>query len=173
MRYAKALLRLATERHEDERVYAEMHTLAASFTACPTLLQALLNPVASAQRKQRLLTAAACADKEPTESTRRFLRLVVSKGRVEAMQLIALAYCTAYEQAHRIVNARLVVPATVSDDIIARLRAEIEQRTEGDIRFTQTVDPDIIGGYILEYASYRRDASLRTQLNRLRRQLAK
>ena len=60
MRYAKALLRFATEGHEEDRVYAEMTSLAQSFVKLPALQQAMINPVVTDEQKlQLLLTAVA------------------------------------------------------------------------------------------------------------------
>ena len=43
-RYAKALLKLATERGDDSRIYTLMQALSASFASQPSLAAAIRNP---------------------------------------------------------------------------------------------------------------------------------
>ena len=53
------------------------------------------------------------------------------------------------------------------------MRNIIEKKvgTPVNIEFEVEEDPEILGGFILEYDTYRLDASLRTQFNQLRREL--
>lgn len=173
MRYAKALLRFAEEQRQESQVYTEMQTLATSFARVPALQSALLNPVAGSAEKVRLLTVAACGKAEASAATTLFLQLVVRKGRADVMQFVAHSFCSIYRQTKHIINARLVVPTQVDDEVIARLRKMVEGKTNGNIQFEMEVNPEIEGGFILEYGTYRLDASLRTQISKLKRQLAK
>jgi F-type H+-transporting ATPase subunit delta len=43
----------------------------------------------------------------------------------------------------------------------------------GNIEFKTDVSPEIIGGFILEYDTYRMDASIKKQLDSIRTQLKK
>jgi F-type H+-transporting ATPase subunit delta len=49
----------------------------------------------------------------------------------------------------------------------------VEQRTQGTVEFKTEVNPDLIGGFILEYDTYRMDASVKTKLNNILTQLKK
>ena len=53
----------------------------------------------------------------------------------------------------------------------AAIVREIEQSSGRTVEATRTVDPDLIGGLILQAGSLRVDASVRGRLNRLRREL--
>lgn len=172
MRYAKALLRFAEENGQDAEVYAEMQTLSKSCLDVPALAQALLNPVTSEKEKQRLLTIAACGKAEPTKALARFLQLIIAKGRADVMQFVAQSYCSLYREEKHIIEAQLTLPAPADEKVVARLRAVIEAKTKGNIQFRTQIKPDIEGGFILQYGTYRLDASLRTQLDKIRRSLA-
>ena len=52
-----------------------------------------------------------------------------------------------------------------------KMRQMVESKTRGTVEFNTEVDPDIIGGFILEYDTYRMDASVRKQLNTILSQL--
>jgi len=49
----------------------------------------------------------------------------------------------------------------------------VEQRTKGTVEFKTEVNPELIGGFILEYDTYRMDASVKTKLNNILTQLKK
>ena len=49
---------------------------------------------------------------------------------------------------------------------------QIEQASGQKVEVTRSVDPDLIGGIVLQVGSHRLDASVRGRLERLRRELA-
>ena len=49
----------------------------------------------------------------------------------------------------------------------------VESKTKGTVEFETEVNPDIIGGFVLEYDTYRLDASVQTQLRQVLTQLKK
>ena len=49
----------------------------------------------------------------------------------------------------------------------------VESKTNGTVEFETEVNPDIIGGFILEYDTYRMDASVKAKLNTILNQLKK
>ncbi|MBQ1583007.1 MAG: F0F1 ATP synthase subunit delta, partial [Prevotella sp.] len=46
-----------------------------------------------------------------------------------------------------------------------KMKRMVETKTQGTVEFQTEVDPEIIGGFILEYDTYRMDASVKTKLN--------
>ena len=170
-RYAKTLLRFATENKEEEKVYKEMQTLAESFRKLPALQQTLLNPVLTDAQKESLLLSAAVGEGEATASTRGFMHLVAQNKRADLMTFIANAYVELYHKSKNLIKGHLVVPAEVSEATQQKLRQMVESRTRSKVEFSTEIDPAIGGGFVLEYDTYRLDASLRTQLAELRRSL--
>jgi len=49
----------------------------------------------------------------------------------------------------------------------------VESATNGAVEFETEVNPDIIGGFVLEYDTYRMDASVKTKLATILSQLRK
>lgn len=171
-RYAKALLNFATENHEEDLVYSEMQTLSDSFLKVERLQTALLNPLLTKESQEALLLAAAAMKgREGSRSLPRFVHLVVERRRSELMQFVAHSYVAAYRKKTGKVSGRLIVPAEVSDVLKDRLRQVIEQKNDSHLDFEVAVQPEILGGFILEYDTYRLDASVKTQLEQLQREL--
>ena len=162
IRYARALLKSAVQTECEEQVYADMVTLSRSFVDVPLLRKAIGNPMLSAENKKKVLLAA-CGN-EPTALTERFFALVLQEHREEVMQFIASSYITLYRKQKNITHGRLVTAAAVSPATEQKMRKMVEDRTKGTVEFLTEVDPDIIGGFILEYDTYRMDASVKNQL---------
>ena len=92
IRYAKALLQFAMENHEEDGVYREMSAMADVFMKLPALQKAMQNPVLTSQQTETLLGSACGSGDSQTASTRKFIKLVVSKKRADFMMFIAHAY---------------------------------------------------------------------------------
>lgn len=177
-RYAKALLRFALENGEAERVYREMERTAAAFENVAELQNALLNPVLGVKQKEALLACAASEADESgkgnsnlSESTRRFVSLVVESGRADMMLFIAHSYGTLYRRREHIVRGKLIVPVAINAELEQKIRKTVEARTDCKVDFNVEERPEIEGGFILEYDTYRLDASVRTQLEKVKRAL--
>lgn len=86
-RYAKALLKSATEAGVESQVYDDMQLLYHSYLDVQQLRFTIDNPMLSKDTKQSLL-ATACGG-NPVELTRRFFALVLREDRENALQLMA------------------------------------------------------------------------------------
>ena len=171
VRYARALLKSATEQKLDETVYQEMQLLAKSYVDVPQLRHTIDNPMLSKDKKEMLLLTAVGG--QPTELTKAFIQLVLREGREPVMQFIANSYVTLYRQQKNVIRGRLITAARVSAQTEQRMRSMVESKTNGTVEFETEVNPDIIGGFILEYDTYRMDASVKAKLNSILNQLRK
>ena len=52
-----------------------------------------------------------------------------------------------------------------------KLRKLVESQTKGDVEFETEINPNLIGGFILEYDTYRLDLSVKSKLNSILSQL--
>ena len=163
VRYARALLKSATEQQLDDAVYQEMQLLAKSYIDVPQLRQTIDNPMLSKDKKEALLLTAVGG--EPTPLTRAFIALVLKEDREPVMQFIANSYVTLYRQQKNVIRGRLITAARVSPATEQKMRQMVESKTNGTVEFETEVNPDIIGGFILEYDTYRMDASVKAKLN--------
>ncbi|WP_337666924.1 F0F1 ATP synthase subunit delta [Prevotellamassilia timonensis] len=170
-RYANALLLFAEEKGETKQVYQETTTLAHSFLAVPALQQAMTNPVLSVECKSRLLLTAACGEQQPSASLKRFVQLVVNKARADIMLFVAHSYGTLYRKKEHMITARLVVPTAIQPNLKEKLQQMVESRAHCKVDFKVDEDASIEGGFILEYDTYKLDASVRTQLSKIKREL--
>ncbi len=172
-RYAKALYAYAIQQGEEDRVYKEMNRLFQALQEVEILNNALKNPVLTSQQTINLLGAACQSEKKSilSRSSQRFIALVVKNRRTDLMSFIANSYISLYCREKHIVKGKLILPVPAGKDLQKRLQELIQDRTKQDVDFEVKVDKEIGGGFILEYDTYRLDASLRNQLYKLQRSL--
>ena len=171
VRYARALLKSATDAKIETDVYKEMQTLARTYGEVPQLRQTIDNPMLSKDTKQQLLLTA--VGEKPCELTKAFISLVLKEDRENVMQFIANSYVTLYRQQKNVIRGRLITAAAVSPATEQKMRQMVESKTNGTVEFETEVNPDIIGGFILEYDTYRMDASVKSKLNNILNTLKK
>ena len=171
VRYARALLKSATEAKIEDAVYTEIQQLAKSYVEVPQLRFTIDNPMLSKDKKEALLLTA--VGEKPSDLTKTFIKLVLKEDRERVMQFIANSYVTLYRQQKNVIRGRLITAAAVSPATEQKMRQMVEGKTNGTVEFESEVDPDIIGGFILEYDTYRMDASVKTKLNSILTQLSK
>ena len=161
VRYARALLKSATDAKIEQQVYAEMQQIAKSYIEVPQLRSTIDNPMLSKEGR------------EPSDLMKAFISLVLKEDRESVMQFIANSYVTLYRQQKNVIRGRLITAAAVSPETEQKMRRMVESKTNGTVEFESQVNPDIIGGFILEYDTYRMDASVKTKLNSILNTLKK
>jgi F-type H+-transporting ATPase subunit delta len=171
VRYARALLKSATDQKLEEKVYQEMMTIAKSYLEVPQLRQTIDNPMLSKDKKQMLLLTA--VGEKPSELTKSFIQLVLKEDRENVMQFMANSYITLFRKQKNVIRGKLTTATRVSAQTEQKMRQMVESKTNGTVEFETEVNPDIIGGFILEYDTYRMDASVKTQLNNILNTLKK
>jgi F-type H+-transporting ATPase subunit delta len=179
VRYARALLKSALQAKQEATVYAEMQMLSQSYLSIPELRFTIDNPMLAKDKKEALL-ATACGrilkegtTQEVSDLTKRFIHIVLEEGREDALQFMANSYITLYRQQKNIIRGRLITAAAVSAATEQKMKQMVESKTKGSVEFQTEVNPDIIGGFILEYGTYRMDASVRNKLKLIETELKK
>ena len=172
VRYARALLKSATEAKVEDQVYADMQLLAKSYVDVPALRHTIDNPMLAKEKKQMLLETA-CGGDQSAALSKAFIALVLKQGRESMIQFMANSYVTLYRQQKNIILGKLTTATRVSATMEQKMRKVVEAKTQGTVEFETQVDPDIIGGFVLEYDTYRMDASVKSRLNDILQTLKK
>lgn len=168
-RYARALFGWAKERGVETPVYNDMKMLASSFETEPSIKEILANPVVTAATKTRLLRNAAGI--EVSEAFERFVRLVLRHRRETLLPIMSLIYLALYRKEKRIDRLYLYTAVPLDAAIRDRLLYEIRLKTGGSIELSEQIRPELIGGLVMRMNNYRIDASVASQLKRMKRQL--
>ena len=95
------------------------------------------------------------------------------EGREGILLFIANSYITLYRKQKNIIQGKLTTAVPVTPSIEEKMKDLVHAKAQGTVEFNTNVDPDIIGGFILEYDTYKMDASVKTKLNAVLTQLKK
>jgi F-type H+-transporting ATPase subunit delta len=171
MRYAKALIGYARELKAEERIYDEVATLSHSFETQPKLREAIDSPVLPLDEKQQLIRIAAVGDQEASPAFIRFIHLVLKQRRESYLQFICLMYMDLYRKLKHIGVAKLTTSVPVSKAVEAKIQEAASKRLHAKMELLTAVDPEIGGGFIFDINGYRLDASVSTQLKRVKQQI--
>ena len=170
-RYAKALYEVAIERGDAKAMYATMQTLLKAFAAEKSLGAAIANPFVSDGDKRALLTTAA-GDTGRDTTFGDFLKLLAQNRRTDMVADIARAYTEIYRRANNISRVEVVSAAALGDAEEQRLKTLIQDHLNGGtMEYSNRIDPELIGGFIVNIDNERLDASIRNELKQLRQNL--
>jgi F-type H+-transporting ATPase subunit delta len=166
--YAQALFEAAKESGRLKAVHEELTEFAAAVHDSPELRSVLRNPQLDSGEKGRLLEALVG---DADELVRNFLQLTAEKGRIGEIEEIAGELDRLVAAEERRLSVELTTAYELSDDEARGILRQIEQETGRTVEATRKVDPDLIGGFVLQVGSMRVDASVRGRINRLREEL--
>ncbi|MDR0794246.1 MAG: ATP synthase F1 subunit delta [Chitinophagaceae bacterium] len=168
--YAKSLIDLAVEKDQLEEVFADMQYLQAVCNASPEFTRVLESPIINADKKQKIV--AAVTKKNVGKISTAFITLLIKKGREGYLPQIASAFLAQYNTLKGIHVVQLTTAKEASEtlkkSIIAKLNSEAGFV---NVQLETIINPDIIGGFILEYDNNLLDASVLRDLRDIKKQL--
>ena len=166
--YARALYDAAKDRGDVEETRQELSDFVAAIRDVPELRAILRNPQIDPRAKAAAIEAITGGIHD---IVRNFLKLLAEKGRIVEVEEIEreLDRLVAREQGE--LRVELTTAQELTDEEAGRIVDQIAKASGRKVDATRSVDPDLIGGIVLQAGSFRLDASLRGRLNRLRQDL--
>ncbi len=166
--YARALHDAAREQGSVEETQQELADFVAAVRDVPELRAVLRNPQIDPRAKAAALEAITDG---ANDIVRNFLRLLAEKNRIAEVEEIQreLDRLIAREQGQ--ITVELTTAHQLSDEEARGIVDQIAKASGRSVEATRKVDPDLIGGIVLQAGSFRLDASVRGRLDRLRQDL--
>lgn len=163
-RYAKALIDFAMETNELDTVKKDVDLLRA--TTNSELNAVMASPVISGEKKAKIFSA--IYHGKVSTITEKFFYLVFKKSREFVMRDIGEAFDRQYNEHKGIVIATLTsaipLDGKLHDDIFNRVAA-LPRFKGKTLQLNIKINPEIIGGFILEVNDNKFDASIRHDLH--------
>jgi F-type H+-transporting ATPase subunit delta len=166
--YAEALLEASKEKDVLPRVREDFGAFAAALAESDDLRGFLRNPQVETETK------IAALDDVLTGSDQIFLNfvnLLAEKGRIAEVEDVHEEFGRLLAREERVLELELTTAVELSDEEAAKVVEQIEEASGRSVVATRTVDPDIIGGIVVQAGSVRADASVRGRLDQLREEL--
>lgn len=170
MRYAKALIGYAQEQKAEDVLYDELVRLAKSFSKFPKLREVLDNPVLSRTEKLKLISVAANGEYPSSDIFIRFVKLVIKQRREIYLQFMCMTYLDLYRKLKHIAVGTLITAVPVDKETEERIRMTASAVVHARMELETIVDSSIEGGFVFDINDYRLDASIATQLKRVKQQ---
>jgi F-type H+-transporting ATPase subunit delta len=167
--YARALFEAAQEAKRIDAVAADLAALATATEEVPELRAFLRNPQIEPAGKAEVLEHLV---QGAEELVRNFVRLVADKGRAGELSEISSELEALVARAQNRLSVELTTSYELTDKEAKSIVETIEKASGRKVEATRSVDPDLIGGVVLQIGSHRADGSVRGRLERLRHELA-
>ena len=168
-RYAKALLKYAQETSAGENLYSQACVLVLRMQDLRQLADAIeKHPEVSLERKLEILESA--LGEPMADALRRFVVLVYEQGRIEYFERMLHSFIEQYREANALMVGKLVTAAPVAG-LKERLQTALSEKTGVSVLLEEDVNPEILGGFVLNIDDLMMDASVEGQFRLLRREL--
>jgi F-type H+-transporting ATPase subunit delta len=168
-RYAKSILDLAVERNELETVFQDMLYLEQLTNQSKEFVSMLRSPVVPSDKKVSVIKA--ITDSSVSKMTSAFLVLLVKKGREGVLPEMIKAFIRQYKIKKNIHVVKLTTAAPISDEVRDRIVQQVKDTSNMQlIELETSVDPKLIGGFVLQAGDKLVDASIYYDLKEVSRQ---
>lgn len=168
-RYAKALLSLAEDNNILDRSYSDLKLIFEFFSLQKELKIILKSPVVRIGRKQAVIRHLFEHKLHPLVLN--YMLIIVRKQRGHLLEGISGAYLKVYKQYLGIETVRITTAAPLDDKLREKALLAARELTPYDIEFEEHVEPDIIGGFILDLGDKQYNASVSYRLARMKKHL--
>jgi F-type H+-transporting ATPase subunit delta len=169
-RYARALLELASEQKQVERVGKDLAELSAMWSGSPELRELFGNPQFGLQARKSVLSEL-LSRVSVSPIVRNTALYLADHNRVAALPDIARAFTTLAERAEDAVHAEVTSAAPLSEAYYAQLQKALEQATGKKVTIERKTDAALIAGVVTRVGDKVFDGSVRTRLAELKESL--
>ena len=169
-RYAKALLELAIEQQKLESIESNMSRILEAAKETNEFQVFLDSPIINLDKKVAVLNSL-FGEFEPL--TLSFLALITKNGRERLITEIAQSYISQVKEFKGIIPISITSARKLDESTKATILAKINASVTGTLEITELIDESLIGGFIVTMGDKQIDASVVSQLARMKQELTK
>ncbi len=169
VRYAKAFFDLAKEKNLLEPLKADIELVASVCRDSADFILLLESPVVKTSKKIELINA--IFNGNVNELTLTFLSLIAKNKREIHIPGICRNFLALTRKDQNIKSAVLTTASEINSETIKKIETLMEKELDAKIELSSQVNPEIIGGMILRLDDKQYDASIATQLKKIRQTL--
>jgi F-type H+-transporting ATPase subunit delta len=167
--YARSLFEVAEEHDRVDVVREQLGQFTDALAGSRELELFFFSPYFSTEeKKQGLDKAVEGAD----DIIRNFLAVLIENHRMPALMRIRREFDRLWREANKMLPVQITSAVPLDESVHARIGEEIGRQTGRKVELSANVDPDVLGGIVLRVGNSILDASIRTRLERLRKQVA-
>jgi F-type H+-transporting ATPase subunit delta len=168
--YARSLFEVAKEQDKLDVVREQLGEFADALGETRELQVFFFSPYFSTQEKEDGLDRAV-TDADPAVVN--FLKLLIEKHRMPVLFRIRAEYDRLWEEENKLLPVEITSAVELDREIVEQLGDRISEQTGRKVELSSRVEPDILGGIVVQVGNSVLDASVRNRLEQLRRQVAR
>lgn len=166
-RYAQGLLDFTNESGQTEAVFSEMKDVVKLMSESKDLNKFFLTPYIDSKKKTEV------ADeifKSFSQVSQNLIRLIIKNGRESQLKNVAQQFINKVEDINGVQRITLTTATQLSNENIEQILRStdlVNQSATFDLKVN--VNPEILGGYILRVGDQQVDSSVKSKLNKIKK----
>ena len=168
--YGRSLFDVAKEQGKLDEVREQIGEIADVLSETRELQIFFFSPYFSTEEKEKGLEKAVTGA-EPILLN--FLKLLIEKHRMPALFRIRRVYEGLWQEENQLLPVHITSAVELDKGTVKQLGDKIGEQTGRKVELSSEVEPDILGGIVVRVGNSIIDASIRSRLEQLRRQVAK
>lgn len=167
--YANALFQVAKENDKLDAIHDQLAEFTEALEGSDDLRVFFFGPYFSSAEKREGISKAISGAEPELEN---FLELLAEKHRMPAIFRIRRRFDELWGEENKRLEVRLTSAVELDSKLAKRVGTEIERQTGRKVDLEAVVDEGVLGGLVLRVGNMVLDASLRSRLERLRKEVA-
>jgi F-type H+-transporting ATPase subunit delta len=168
--YARSLFEVAMDQDKLDVVRDQLGEFADALSKTRELQVFFFSPYFSTQEKEDGLERAV-TDADPVVLN--FLKLLIEKHRMPVIFRIRSNYDRMWEEENKLLPVEITSAVELDEGIVKALGDRISEQTGRKVELSSRVEPEILGGIVVQVGNSVLDASVRNRLEQLRKQVVK
>ena len=168
--YARALFEVASEDRILDTIKEQLAQFVDALNSNRDLQVFFFSPYFSTAEKKSGL-ARAVDGAEPAFTN--FLEALIERHRMPEIFRIRERFNKLWDDEMKVLPVEVTTAVPLDEATVASIGESVGRETGTRIQLTSVVDPDVIGGIVLRVGNVVLDASIRSRLNQLRKQVSK
>ena len=168
--YARSLFEVAEEHDKLDDVRDQIGQFADALGESRDLQTFFFSPYFSTEEKKKGL-ASALEGADPVVEN--FLALLIENHRMPVLFRVRRELDQMWREVNKLLPVQITSAVELDRAVTEQIGDEIGRQTGRTVELTSTVDPDVLGGLVVRVGNSILDASIRTRLERLRKQVAR
>ena len=168
LRYAKAILNFAVEQKKEDNVNNDMLLIVKTLNESKDLQLMLSNPILKSGLKKDTLKSIFSSN--VSSLTLSSINLLIDNNRLSILNDVAKKYTIIYDELKGKEIAKITTAIPLNSTLNKQVLKKVKEITGKQATIENSVNPDIIGGFILRIGDIQYDASIANKLQDLKRQ---
>jgi len=169
IRYAKAILETAVSTGKANQVNDDMKSIINAVNSSADLKDFLASPIITSEVKMNVLSEIFGSVQADTKS---LFRLLQENKRFQILEAIATQFNAQFDEMNGVEVAKVTTAFPITADLEAKILAKATSISTKKITIQNTIDPSIIGGFILRIGDKQYNASVSNRLQELKREFS-